>query len=62
VVVRNAKTTEFPGGDGLFPKRGVGTKGSIMRISTRKVRSLWANRPQTTPKNAASEPNDAQKC
>ena len=41
VVVRNAKTTGFPGGDGVFKKRGSGTEDRKMRILTRKARSLW---------------------
>ena len=59
---RFAKTTGFPGRDALSKKRGSGTEGSKMQIPTRKARSLWFLPPETIPKTADPEPNNAQKC
>jgi hypothetical protein len=60
VVVGNAKTTGFPGEDGVFTKRGSGTERSKMRFATRKARSLWFLTPETTRIFAQTEPNDVQ--
>jgi hypothetical protein len=60
VVDQNAKTTDFPGEDAVFKKRGSGTGGLKMRIPTRKARSLWFLTPETTRIFAETGPNGAQ--
>jgi hypothetical protein len=61
VVVRNAKTTGFPGGNALVKKEGCGTNSRKMRILTRKGDPLWFYPPEKVAFSADPERTDAKK-